>query len=180
MGRVKGSTLLGAVKFLRSRRPEAASILAPRDRRYLDETISRSGWYPLDDFLSLVRAAADLLGRDHAETFQVMGEFAARSHADLYGDLLMGSGSNSRTFALWSTQFDVGSMRRVVEGPGQARVELNDFQSPGAELCLLIRGYITGALALNEVEDVAVAKLSCTAKGDPLCAWRATWKRNSS
>ncbi len=178
MGRVKGATLLGAVKFLRSRRLEAAPLLPPEHRHYLDETIKNSGWYPLVDLLALVGVAADLLGSGRDQAFAFMGDFAARSHAEFYGDLLRGSASSSRVFALWSTQFDAGKMQRVPEGPGRARVELQDFATPSHELCLLIAGYIRGTLAINDVGDIAVDELSCTTRGDRICAWRATWKRN--
>lgn len=176
MGRVKGSTLLGAVKFLRSKRAEATALLPAEHRHYLDETIKNSGWYPLADLLALVGVAADLLGTGRDQAFAFMGEFAARAHAEFYGDLLRGSGSTSRVFALWSTQFDAGQMHRIAEAPGRARAELQDFQSPSRELCLLIGGYIRGTLSLNDVEDIVVDKLSCTTRGDRVCAWRASWK----
>jgi hypothetical protein len=180
MGRVKGSTLLGAVKFLRARRGLAMDLLPPEHRHYLEDTIKSSAWYPLADLLALVGVAADVLGTERAQAFAFMGEFAARAHAELYGDLMAVGGSNSRTFALWSTQFDAGRMQRIVEGPGRTRVELCDFRSPGPELCLLIGGYIKGVVGLSGVEDLAVAKIGCTTQGDPNCIWRATWKRNDS
>jgi hypothetical protein len=177
MGRVKGSTLLGAVKFLRSRRAEANTFLPPEHLHYLEDTIKNSGWYPLEDLLALVGVAADLLGTGRDQAFEFMGDFAARAHAEFYGDLLRGTGSSSRVFALWSTQFDAGQMQRSTEAPGRVRVELLDFKSPSRELCLLIGGYIRGTLGLNDVEDIVVEKLSCTTNGDPVCAWRASWKR---
>ena len=85
-------------------------------------------------------------GPGATQALEFMGDFAARAHAEIYGDLLRGSGSNSRVFALWSTQLDAGEMRRIREGPGRARVELQDFASPSRELCLLIGGYIRGTL----------------------------------
>ena len=180
MGRVKGSTLLGAVKFLRAKRAQATPLMAPEHRHYLDETIKNSAWYPLGDLLALVGVAADLLGTGRDQAFEFMGDFAARAHAEFYGDLLRGSGSSSRVFALWTTQFDAGKMQRTAEGPGRARVELQEFKSPSRELCLLIGGYIRGTLGMNDVEDIAVEELSCTTKGDRVCAWRATWKRGEN
>ena len=177
MGRVKGSTLLGAVKFLRSRRSEATALLPGEHRHYLDETVKTSAWYPLEDLLALVGIAADLLARERMEAFEFMGEFAARAHADLYGDLMRGSASPSRAFALWSTQFDAGRIHLVAEGPGRARVELLDFESPAAELCALISGYVKGVMTVDGISDVSLEELSCTLRGARECAWRATWKR---
>jgi len=178
MGRVKGSTLLGTVKFLRSRRDEAVALLAPEHRHYLEDRIKSTAWYPLEDLLTLVRACADLLGTGRGEAFEFMGEFAAKAHAETYGDLLRGAGSSSRVFALWSTQFDVGRMHRMAEAPGRARVELQEFKSPSPDLCRLIGGYIKGTLGLNDVDDVVVEELSCTTRNDPVCAWRTSWKRD--
>ncbi len=176
MGRVKGSTLLGAAKFLRSRRGEALALLPATHQHYLADRIKSSAWYPLADLLLLVGVAADLLGTGRERAFAFMGEFAARAHAEVYGDLMKVGGSNSRTFALWSTQFDAGRMQHIVEGPGRTRVELSEFHSPGPELCILIGGYIKGVVAQADLDDLAVDKISCTAEGAPLCAWRASWK----
>ena len=43
MAKAKGTTLVGAVKFLRSKREEARRVLAADLQHYLDETMRTSG-----------------------------------------------------------------------------------------------------------------------------------------
>jgi hypothetical protein len=102
MGRVKGSTLLGAVKFLRSKRAEAMPHLAPEHRHYLDETIKNSAWYPLEDLLALVGVAAACSGTGATRRSR-SGRLCARACRVLRRSAAR-LGWSSRVFALWSTQ----------------------------------------------------------------------------
>lgn len=175
MGRVKGITILDAVKFLRARRADAAEVLAPAMHSYLDEQIAASSWYPEADLVELIRAVAKLLPGPMDRALMMMGERGARSQTVVYGDLMRGVQSNSRTFALWSSQHDTGEMRSAMEAPNRVLVELVGFEDTSREFCLLLGGYLAGTLAINGITDASVQKLSCRLWGDRLCAWRGSW-----
>jgi hypothetical protein len=175
MGRVKGITVLDAVKFLRARRDEALEVLPKELQFYLDESVTQSMWYPEQDLVELIRAVAKLLPGPVDRALMMMGERSARAQTEVYGDLIRGVVSNSRLFALWSTQHDTGEMRSMVEAPNRVRLELSGFEDTSRELCLLLGGYFVGTLAINGITDASVQKLSCRLWGDPVCAWRATW-----
>jgi len=175
MGRAKGIAILDAVKFLRARRDEAAQVLPPELLHYLDEDIVWSSWYPESDLVELIRGVAKLLPGPTDRALMMMGERGARSQTVVYGDLIRGEQSNSRTFALWSTQHDTGEMRSQMEAPNRVRVELVNFEETSREFCLVLGGYIAGTLAINGITDGSVQKLACRLWGDPLCSWRASW-----
>jgi len=126
----------------------------------------------------LLRALAKILHPSAPDVaLERLGIGSAHAQAGVYRDLLIGAGSSSRTFALWSTQYDTGELRRMREGPDRVRFELLDFEDTSREICLLLAGYFKGALELNQLEDASVEKLSCRLWGDASCAWTATWKR---
>ena len=175
MGRVKGITILDAVKFLRAKRDDAAEVLPPALHSYLDDQIVASMWYPETDLVELIRAVAKLLPGPIDRALMMMGERGARAQTVVYGDLIRGIQSNSRTFALWSSQHDTGEMRSTMEAPNRVRVELVGFENTSREFCLLLAGYLAGTLAINGITDGSVQKLSCRLWGDQLCAWRGSW-----
>lgn len=175
MGRVKGITILDAVKFLRSRREESLAVLPEELHRYLDDQVVASLWYPETDMVELIRATAKLLPGPMDRALMMMGERSARAQTVVYGDLIRGIQSNSRTFALWSTQHDTGELRSSMEAPNRVRLELVGFEDTSREFCLLLNGYLAGTLAINGVTDATVEKLSCRLWGDQLCAWRGSW-----
>ncbi|HKC49525.1 MAG TPA: hypothetical protein VKF60_01945 [Myxococcota bacterium] len=175
MGRVKGITILDAVKFLRARRDDAAEVLPVSMHAYLDDQIVASIWYPEADFVELIRAVAKLLPGPIDRALMMMGERGARAQTVVYGDLIRGIAAHSRTFALWSSQHDTGEMRSTMEGRNRVRVELVGYEDTSREFCLLLGGYVAGTLAVNGITDSSVQKLSCRLWGDRLCAWRGTW-----
>ena len=176
MGRAKGIAILDAVKFLRQRRDEALEVLpAELHKRYLDEEIAASGWYAETEFVELIRAVAKLLPGPMDRAIMMMGERGARAQTLVYGDLMRGVESHTRTFALWSSQHDTGEMRATMEASNRVRLELVGFEDTSRELCLITAGYLAGTLAINGVTDASVSKLSCCLWGDRLCSWRGTW-----
>lgn len=178
MGKAKGIALAGAVRLLRANRAQAQALLPPELQHYLNEWIQTSSWYPASDLSGLLAAAAKLLHAAAPDVaLQQMGVATARAQADVYRDLLVGAGSTSRTFALWSTQLDTGELRRMRESPERVRFELVEFADTSRELCLLIAGYFKGAMELNDLEHASVEKLGCRLWGDPACVWAASWKR---
>jgi hypothetical protein len=176
MGNAKGAVLVGPIKFLRKQRERALELLPPALHRYLVEDVRISSWYPEADFLELIRAAARIAPGDPDRTIEHMGALGAAEHADFYGDLIGSLRSSSSVFALWSAQHDTGKLRGIYESPTSARAELVGFDSTSREHCLLIHGYIRGALLANGHDDVGVTHVRCVLRSDACCEWRMTWK----
>jgi len=179
VAKIKGVSFLGVVKLLRSRRDDALRLLRPELHHFLSETLRPSAWYPESDHVELLRAAAQLHSGSPDAALEHMGEVAARGASELYRELLIGPGSPSRAFALWSVQHDTGELRRVRETSNRMRLELHGFDATSREHCLLLTGYFRGTFAVNGFSDVSVEKLSCRLWQDEACVWRCTWKRES-
>lgn len=178
-GKIKGVAFLGVVKFLRSRRDDALELLRPELHHYLKETLRASAWYPESEHAELLRAGAQLYPGSPDRALELMGEVAARGHSELYHELLLGRGSPSRTFAMWTTQHDTGELRRTRESANRMRFELVGYDDTSREHCLLLTGYFRGTVAMNGFSEVSVEKLTCKLWGDDSCVWRCSWKRGA-
>ncbi|MFI5316571.1 MAG: hypothetical protein ACHQ6T_12795 [Myxococcota bacterium] len=178
-GKIKGVAFLGVVKFLRARRDEALGLLRPELHHYLLETVRPSGWYLESEHAELLRAGAQLHPGSPDRALELMGELAARGHSEIYHELLVGRGSPSRAFAMWSSQHDTGELRRVRESSTRMRLELLDFNDTSREQCLVLTGYFRGTFAMNGFSDAEIEKLGCRLWGDDACLWRCSWKRGA-
>jgi hypothetical protein len=176
-GKIKGVAVLGVVKLLRKRRDSALALLRPELHHFLTETVRPSAWYLESDHAELLRAGAQLYPGSADRALELMGEAAAVGHSQLFRELLVGPGSASRTYALWTSQHDTGELRRTRESANRMRLELADFADTSREMCLLLTGYWRGTFAVNGYSDVSVEKLSCRLWDDESCVWRCTWKR---
>jgi hypothetical protein len=178
-GKIKGVAFLDVVKLLRSRKDDAIAVLRPELHHYLAETVHPSAWYPESDHAGLLDAGSRLYSGSPDRALELMGEVAARGHSEIYHELLVGHGSPSRTFAMWSTQHDTGELRRIREATTRMRFELTDFYDTSRELCLLMTGYFRGTFAVNGFSAVIVEKLACKLWSDESCVWRCSWKREA-
>jgi hypothetical protein len=180
MANAKGSALVGAVKFLRSRREDALRLLAPELRHYLDDRIQISSWYPEQDLLSLIRAVAPLLPVRSTDVYETMGRAIAREHmGSTYAHLLREADELAlprRALVLWQSMHDTGQMTLKVEEPGHARIDVLGYALPSREICGTVTGYMRETLGIAGLKDPIVMKTACRAGGKEACTWRATWQ----
>lgn len=183
MAKVKGTTLLGAVKFLRRHKDAARAALPAHLHHYLEERVLPTSWYPEQDLAALLRVMAPLMADLAADPFELMGRGSVREHMEgVYEHLLKGDRLTfaRRVSTLWQTQHDTGRLTLVSEGPGRARYELNGYGHPSREMCATIRGYITEALVGSGFPAPRVEKRSCTLDGHGACVWECTWREEGT
>lgn len=180
MGKAKGSALVSAVRFLRSRREDAQRVLPPALHHYLDERIQVSSWYPEEDLLGLVRAIAPLVPVRTGDVFESMGRVIAREHmGSTYAHLLRETDELAlprRGLVLWQSMHDTGQLTLKLEDPGHARIDVVGYALPSREICGTITGYLAETLVIAGLDEPLVVKTSCRAGGREGCTWRATWK----
>jgi len=176
MARVKGTVLIPPVKVLRANRERVIDTLAPPLRRYLEERILPSSWYPAADHVKLVRALVPIMppGRD---PFVFMGRAAAQM--DLTGmyraQLTMGDPEKTlRNFTcLWRNYCDTGEISLEVESEHSGRITVRDFEGASREMCGIIGGYIEGLVVVAGGKSATMHKAKCRLDGDPACMWTA-------
>jgi hypothetical protein len=174
LGRTKGTTLVGAVRFLRSKREEARRVLPEHLHGYLHEKVSLSAWYPEDDLIGLIRAMLALIPGPRGEALQMMGRVTAREHHDgIYSHLMKEGATTTSSFALWSSQHDTGKLRVTREGSKVIRADLVGYENPSHEMCAIIEAYVVETVRLSGV-TVSAKKIACQLSGDEYCSWRCS------
>lgn len=180
MGRAKGSGFVLVVRFLRTQRERALVVLPPDLHHYLDIRILESSWYPQDDHLGLIRAAARLVGGHSQQTLEMFGRMAAQQHLEgIYAHLKPESDPLAlprRAFALWSSLHDSGQLKMKVEGEKQACLRVDGYATPSLETCHMTSGYIAEVCERSTMRDPAVRKTGCDLAGDEACIWEVRWR----
>jgi len=174
MAKAKGTTLVGAVKFLRSRKEGAREKLAPELHHYLEERISSAQWYPEADLLGLIHAVLDLLPGGREAALEQMGRYTASIHSEGIYAKLMEHGTNANSaFALWSTMHDTGELISTPLDEGQVRIELRDYACSSPEFCAITQAYIEETFRLGG-RSAHMQKEHCRCRGDAVCSWLVT------
>lgn len=153
------------------------SVLPPELHHYLEARILVASWYPESDFLALLKAQAQILGGP--SVLEQMGEVGARFDlTGLYKNLVRPSdpaGTLKNGAGLWRNYHDSGQMAMTSPGPRSVRVELRDYPIVDGDLCRLNTGYFAEGMRIAGGSDVEVRHVACTSRGDPFCAWEASW-----
>jgi hypothetical protein len=176
MPNAKGTVMVGLVKRLRRDKERARPLLAPELAHYLEDRISLGAWYPLEDFLALLRASGKLAPPGTAQGFEGQGRAAAREHmAGTYSGLSQTTHRRA-TFSLLGSMFDSGKTDVVDRQPGSAVLEFSQFATPARELCQIFTGYNAERMTMLGFEEVRVRHTQCRVDGAPTCRWEILWK----
>jgi hypothetical protein len=168
--------MIGLVKALRRNKERARPLIAPELAHYLEDRIVVAMWYPLEDFLALLRLTGKLAPAGAKNVFENQGRIAAREHMAGAYSRLSKTTSRRATFTLLSSMFDTGEMRVLEREPGRAVLEYADFAIPSRELCEIFTGYNAERMDMLEFEGVHVRHTQCRVDGAPTCRWEISWK----
>lgn len=176
LANAKGTVMVGLVKALRRDKARARELIAPELAHYLDERVVLASWYPLEDFLALLRLSAKVSPSGSGRVFEERGRLAAREHMAGAYSRLSQTTHRRATFTLLASMFDSGRTEVVDRKPGSAALEFWDFALPSRELCEIFTGYNAERMALLGFEEVRVRHTQCRVDGAPTCRWEISWK----
>ena len=176
MAKAKGTVVVDLVKALRKSKPKALLILPARLHHYLEERIVIASWYPLEDYIALLRAAGQVLSGGGGNVFHAMGRTAARAHMSGTYSRFKDKANRQATFTLLSSMYDTGEMKVVDRAPGRAALEYHGFALPTREVCDTFTGYNLERMTLLGFDNPTVHHVSCRADGKPSCRWELEWK----
>ena len=178
MANAKGISLIDMVKYLRSRRDEAAALLPSGLRQYLDKKINIASWYPEEDMVALVRVVARLLPASGEEPLLTIGRLNARHHmAGAYRHLFDSpdlSGVPLRARTLWQSMHDTGDFRVTLE-EGEARADISGYGHPSREMCTMVGSYTEELFIAAGAKQLSSEHIACRLDGDAVCSYRIRW-----
>jgi hypothetical protein len=179
MAKAKGTVMAGLVKAIQDN-PERARPLVPEKlRHYFDTRVVLASWYPLEDYLTLLRIAVKLDPSPPADFYEQMGRASAREQmAGIYSRLKQDT-SRKAAVTLLGSMYDSGEMKVVERSPGRAVLDWVGFAQPCRELCGTFSGYQAERMTLQGMADVRVRHTRCRAEGADVCRWELGWKSRS-
>lgn len=176
MARAKGTVIVGLVKALRTHKERSREVLPEKLLHYLDERIVVASWYPLEDYVTLLRAVGKVIGNANGDVYLEMGRSAARDHMQGTYSRLKKSVNRQAAFTLLSSMYDTGEMKVLERAPGHALLEWTGFAMPAREVCETFTGYQAQRMEMQGFEDVTVRHIRCRAEGSTSCRWDIAWK----
>jgi len=179
VARVKGSSILNAVKALRMKKDESRANLSRELHHYLEDRVLISSWYPEEDLLGLLKALVKILPDPGMDVYEFMGLMSARTDlSGVYSNMFRPgdpAGSLKRGSVIWQSHHDTGKLEIVVASQESAVLRLAGFALPSREICGTIKGWIREHITTAGGRDVVVIKSRCVVKGDPECLFEANW-----
>ena len=177
MAKAKGTVVIGLVKALRTHKEKASAVLPPALQHYLSERIVVASWYPLEDYVALLRACGKVLPSEGGvSVYQAMGRAAARDHMSGTYSRLKHTVSRQAAFTLLTSMYDSGEMKVLDRTPGRAALEYHGFAIPSREVCETFTGYNLERMDMLGFEDTRVRHVACRADGAQTCRWELWWK----
>ena len=179
VGKAKGTVMAGLVKMIQNKPDKARPLLPPSMHHYFDAPIVVASWYPLEDYIALLRVTyriADKPPRDPIEFFVKMGRNSAREQMSGIYRRLRETHGRKAAATLLGAQYDTGQMNVVERTPGHAVLEWVGFALPAREICATFTGYQAERMTLQGLEEVRVRHTSCRAERGPVCRWELDWK----
>lgn len=179
MANAKGTVMKGVVKAIQDNRERALALVPVSLHHYFDARIVLASWYPLEDYLTLLRLMIKLEPKPAADFYEQIGRASAREQmAGIYSRLKEDTSRKAATTLLGS-MYDSGEMKVVERSPGRAVLDWVGFAHPSRELCMTFTGYQAERMSLQGTADVKAQHTRCRADGADVCRWELSWKSRS-
>jgi len=166
--KMKGSLMLGYVKFFKSVKDERMpSYLTDQDRQVLAERILQSSWYPAETARHVIRALFEVAGKENPDAARQWGRFSAQSIVPTTYKSFIKPGDPSETLKSFRriilTFVDVEGFQVEEEKPGLLRARIAD---PGDDPIFIpfvhmLAGFIEGLVEIAGAQDI-----NCSVKKD--------------
>lgn len=179
MPNAKGTVMAGLVKAIQDNPGRARPLVPAHLHRYFDTRIVLASWYPLADYLALLRILIKLEPHPPADFYEQVGRSSAREQMAGIYSRLKGDTSRKAAMTLLGAMYDTGELKMVERSPGRAVLDWVGFAQPSRELCGTFTGYQHERMTIQGLADVRVKHTSCRAEGGATCRWELTWKSRS-
>lgn len=181
---MKGSALASRLLWVRLghgeqglERLEAAA--SPELQPVLVNGVAVARWYPFPIFVELIEVIDRLFGKGDLALVWEMGRFGADANLKTIYRLFYKVGTVrwilGRAARLWGAHYDSGRLEVITDKPGEAIMEICDFDTPHRVHCMSVAGWAEKSVDISGGKDAKVTELECRALGQERCVMKATW-----
>jgi hypothetical protein len=196
VGKVRGTSVLGTLEFVRSRFGEEAASrmfagLPEGQRAMLRDAagggVALHGWYETELLVELTARVDREFGKGDLALARAVGKHVAFQDVNRFFKWLMRLGGPgtlfSRASAVWNNYYDDG--RYVLEsvGDGRASIRIEGSSSASAIVCKRMEGWIERALEITlgpekqpAIREEAHLRHDLAVCAQPFCRFVADWK----
>ncbi len=185
MAQVKGVAILGLIKFIKKNKkdalPKIIGLLTPEQKKYVDEHIILTEWYPYELYTGLLHALDKVVGKGDMSYCIEQGRLSAKndlssiykifvSFIDL--ELLIG-----RAMSIWSSYYDIGTVEANLISKGEVIITIKGFPEIDIAHVKNAQGWLEQFLTMCKVKIIKSTIVKCQCYGDPFTELRFTGER---
>ncbi len=183
MAQVKGVAILGLIKFIKKDMkdvlPKVISSLPPETRKYMDEHILLTAWYPYKLYIDLLKTLDKIAGNGDLSFCLEQGRLAAEHDlSTIYKTFLSFVEPKllvTRAMSVWSSYFDSGKAEVNIISNAEAVVTIKDFPDIDLSHIKNIQGWLEQFMSMCNFKNVRSEITKCQCYGDPLTDLRFTF-----
>jgi hypothetical protein len=157
---VKGVLFLDYVRMLKAHKGvEWTAFLSPEDSAYIEMTIDKTAWYPMETFERMGNAILKFVAGNELMPVQMWGRFSAAQLKHAHPRLLAPSDpveTLNRFHVMRQTFFDFEALKVLMLHEGEAQISIAYQMGMPAEEAAAVQtmGFFEGLLELAGAKDV--------------------------
>lgn len=183
MAQVKGVAILGLIKFVKKGMkdvlPKVIGLLPEETRKYMDEHIMLTAWYPYKLYTDLLRTLDKVAGKGDLSFCREQGRLAAQHDlSTIYKTFLNFVEPKllvTRAMSVWNSYFDSGQAEVNIISKTEARVKIQDFPEIDIAHVKNVQGWLEQFMTMCNFKNIQSEIVQCQCYGDPLTDMRFTF-----
>ncbi len=185
MMEIKGSAIKSIVEYIKKKYPERydewLNTLPEQSKKFFQETILPSNWYPVNEAAAIpTKHLAELFfDKDVEKGAWQSGRFSAEmALTGIYKFFVMAASPHfiiSKASKILSTYYRPADIEVFEKGNNWVTLRFKDFEETDQIIECRICGWIERALEISGAKEVAVNIRSSMTKGDPFTELYMTW-----
>ncbi len=185
MAQVKGSAVTARIRWVREKHGEDGwralrATLEPSSRAALEKGVLPHDWCGFDVFVDLNVAIDRRFGAGDLALCYEMGRYGAQVNLPTLYRIFLRFGNPMFMFEkaarLWQVNYDSGRLVPTAEGPAEARMRIEEFDTPHRAHCLSVLGWASRAVELTGAKLLFADEGLCRTRGDDACEMTLRWK----
>ncbi len=185
MPKVKGVAILGLIKFIKKNMqdvlPKVISSLSPETRKYMDEHIILTEWYPYGLYTGLLHALDKIVGKGDLSYCMEQGRLSAKHDLSTVYKIFI-SFINielliKRVMSIWNSYYDTGTVEAELVSQNEIVIIIKGFPDIDMAHVKNAQGWLEQFLSMCKVKNVQSTIVKCQCHGDPFTELRFTGER---
>ncbi|MCL4558799.1 MAG: hypothetical protein M1491_09305 [Deltaproteobacteria bacterium] len=184
MAQVKGIAVLGLIKFIKKNMkdalPKIVASLPPETKKYMDEHILLTEWYPYKLYTDLLKTMDKVIGRGDLSYCIEQGRLSAQHDLSTVYRIFLNFVSPrlivTKAMSIWNSYYDAGQVEAGMLADNGISVTIKEFPDIDIAHVKNAQGWLEQFLVMCKFKEVKSGIEKCQCYGDPFTELRFTYK----